>query len=77
MDQATSADQGVPQYLGNAVKTQIWIAVIVYLIVAIVKKRLHLPGSLHTLLQIMEVNLFEKTDIIQVVEKAMRQETTP
>jgi hypothetical protein len=42
----------------NAVKTQIWIAVIVYLVVAIVKKRLHLPGSLHTLLQIMEVNLF-------------------
>ncbi len=61
----------------NAVKTQIWIAVIVYLLVAIVKKRLHLPGSLHTLLQIMEVNLFEKTDIIQVVEKAMRQETMP
>ena len=61
----------------NAVKTQIWIAVIVYLLVAIVKKRLHLPGSLHTLLQIMEVNLFEKTDIIQVVEKAMRQETIP
>src|SRR5659263_9745 len=61
----------------NAVKTQIWIAVIVYLIVAIVKKRLHLPGSLHTILQIMEVNLFEKTDIIQVVEKAMRQETIP
>jgi len=45
----------------NAVKTQIWIAVIVYLVVAIVKKRLHLPGSLHTLLQIMEGNLFEKT----------------
>jgi len=59
----------------NAVKTQIWIAVIVHLLVAIVKKRLHLRGSLHTLLQIMEVNLFEKTDIIQVVEKAMRQET--
>ena len=58
-------------------KTQIWIAVIVYLLVAIVKKRLHLPGSLHTLLQVMEVNLFEKTDIIQVVEKAMRQETIP
>jgi hypothetical protein len=61
----------------NAVKTQIWIAVIVYLLVAIVKKRLHLPRSLHTLLQIMEVNLFEKTDIIQVVDKAMRQETIP
>jgi hypothetical protein len=59
------------------VKTQIWIAVIVYLLVAIVKKRLHLPRSLHTLLQIMEVNLFEKTDIIQVVDKAMRQETIP
>jgi len=61
----------------NAVKTQIWIAVIDYLLVAIVKKRLHLPESIHTLLQIMGVNMFEKTDIIQEVKKAMRQETAP
>ncbi len=58
----------------NAVKTQVWVAIIVYLLVAIAKKRLKLQTSLHTLLQIVEVNLFEKTDIIQVVTKALRQE---
>ena len=58
----------------NAVKTQIWVAVIVYLLVAIAKKRLKLHISLHTLLQILEVNLFEKIDIIQLVTKALRQE---
>ncbi len=58
----------------NAVKTQVWVAVIVYLLVAIAKKRLKLQPSLHTLLQIVEVNLFEKTDIIQLVTKALRQE---
>ena len=55
-------------------KTQIWVAVIVYLLVAIAKKRLKLHISLHTLLQILEVNLFEKIDIIQLVTKALRQE---
>jgi hypothetical protein len=58
----------------NAVKIQIWIAIIVYLLVAITKKRLKLQPSLHTLLQIAEVNLFEKVDIIQLVTKALRQE---
>jgi len=59
----------------NAVKTQIWIAVSVYLLVAIVKKRLDLPGSLHTILQILEVNLFEKKPISQVVNDAINHET--
>ena len=58
----------------NAVKIQIWVAIIVYLLVAIAKKRLKLQPSLHTLLQIAEVNLFEKIDIIQLVTKALRQE---
>lgn len=58
----------------NAVKTQIWIAVSVYLLVAIVKKRLNLPGSLHTILQILEVNLFEKKPISQVVNDAINHE---
>lgn len=58
----------------NAVKTQVWVAIIVYLLVAIAKKRLKLQPSLHTLLQIVEVNLFEKIDIIQLVTKALRQE---
>lgn len=44
----------------NAVKTQIWTAVSVYVLVAIIKKRLHLDTSLYTLLQILSVTLFEK-----------------
>ncbi len=44
----------------NAVKTQIWIAVSVYVLVAIIKKKLHLDASLYTLLQILSVTLFEK-----------------
>jgi hypothetical protein len=58
----------------NAVKTQIWIAVSVYLLVAIIKKRLNLPGSLHTILQILEVNLFEKIPISQLVEETINHE---
>ena len=51
----------------NAVKTQIWTAVSVYLLVAIVKKRLDLPGSLYTLLQVLSVTLFEKMPISQAL----------
>ena len=51
----------------NAVKTQIWIAVSVYVLVAIVKKRLALDASLYTLLQILSVTLFEKIPIDQAL----------
>ena len=51
----------------NAVKSQIWIAVSVYLLVAIVKKRLNLDASLYTLLQIFSVTLFEKMLLYQAV----------
>ncbi len=51
----------------NAVKTQIWIAVTVYLLVAIIKKRLNLEMSLYTLLQILSVTAFEKTPIYQLL----------
>src|ERR1700736_5712735 len=51
----------------NAVKTQIWIAVSVYVLVAIVKKRLPLDASLYTLLQILSVTLFEKIPIDQAL----------
>ena len=44
----------------NAVKTQIWTAVSVYVLVAIIKKRLNLEASLYTLLQVFSVTLFEK-----------------
>lgn len=50
----------------NAVKTQIWIAISVYVLVAIVKKLLKLDRSLYTMLQILSVTLFEKTPIVQV-----------
>lgn len=50
----------------NAVKTQIWIAIAVYVLVAIVKKRLNLPQSLYGILQILSVTLFEKTPIFQL-----------
>ena len=49
----------------NAVKTQIWIAVSVYVLIAIVKKELRLDASLYTLLQILSVSLFEKMPISQ------------
>ena len=51
----------------NAVKTQIWIAVSVYVLVAIVKKRLALDASLYTLLQILSLTLFEKMPILQAL----------
>jgi len=50
----------------NAVRTQIWIAVSVYVLVAIVKRRLKLDQSLHTILQILSVSTFEKTPIFQL-----------
>jgi transposase len=49
----------------NAVKTQIWIAVSVYVLVAIIKKKLQLDASLYTLLQILSVTLFEKMPLQQ------------
>lgn len=49
----------------NAVKTQVWIAIAVYVLVAIVKKQLNLDRSLYTILQILSVTLFEKTPILQ------------
>ncbi|MBI3681942.1 MAG: transposase, partial [Acidobacteria bacterium] len=52
-------------YSENAVKTQIWIAVSVYVLVAIVKKRLVLEGSLHEILQVLSVTLFEQVPIWQ------------
>ena len=53
----------------NAVKTQIWVAVSVYVLVAIVKKRLDLDASLYTLLQILSLTLFEKIPILQALSQ--------
>jgi len=54
----------------NAVKTQIWIAISIYVLVAIVKKELKLDISLYTFLQILSVTLFEKVDILQLVTES-------
>jgi hypothetical protein len=51
----------------NAVKTQIWIAVSIYVLVAIVRKRLGLEASLYQILQILSVTLFEKTPILRAL----------
>jgi hypothetical protein len=64
----------IKHFLGNsinAVKSQIWIAVCVYLIVIIARKRLNLPASPQLLLNIFEVNMFEKTPIDQLVADAI------
>jgi transposase len=56
----------IKRFLGtseNAVKTQIWCAVSTYVLIAIVKKELHLNASLYTLLQILSVSIFEKNQI--------------
>ena len=58
----------------DAVKTQVWIAIAVYVLVAIVKKQLHLDQSLYTILQILSVTLFEKAPILQVLTSDNRTE---
>jgi hypothetical protein len=52
----------------NAVKTQIWIAVSIYVLVAIVRKRLGLEASLYQILQILSITLFEKTPILRALQ---------
>ncbi len=49
----------------NAVKTQVWVAVAIYALIAIVKKQIGLPFSLYQILQILSVTIFEKTPILQ------------
>jgi hypothetical protein len=61
----------------NAVKTQIWIAISVYVLVAIVKKTLNLSPSLYTILQVLSVTLFEKTPILQALSGSIRTEQNP
>lgn len=53
----------------NAVKTQIWIAISVYVLVAIIKKRLDLDADLYTILQILSITVFEKTQLNQLLRK--------
>ncbi len=60
----------IKSFLGtseNAVKSQIWIAVTVYLLVAIIKKRLNIEHNLHTILQVLSLTLFEKVPLLQLL----------
>jgi len=61
----------------NAVKTQIWIAITVYVLVAIVKKRLYTEASLYTILQILSLTLFEKTPLDQLLKNTEMQMDSP
>jgi hypothetical protein len=61
----------------NAVKTQIWIAVSVYVLVAIVRKRLALEASLYQILQILSLTLFEKTPILQALQASNSENDSP
>ena len=61
----------IKKFLGNsenAVKTQIWCAVSTYVLIAIVKKELQLNASLYTLLQILSVSVFEKTEVSRALQ---------
>ena len=66
----------IKRFLGtsqNAVKTQIWCAVCTYVLIAIVKKELHLHVSLYTCLQILSVSVFEKTQLIRALQPGASQ----
>ena len=61
----------------NAVKTQIWIAITVYVLAAIVKKQLKLDASLYTILQILSLTLFEKTLFDQLLKETEQNLVMP
>ena len=60
----------------NAVKTQVWTAVAVYVLVAIIRKRLDLQFSLHSMLQILSVTPFEKVSLFQLLNEMAPAETS-
>jgi hypothetical protein len=60
----------------NAVKTQVWIAICVYVLVAIVRKELRLELSLSQILQILSVNAFEQIPLAALVAKAQSQDNS-
>jgi hypothetical protein len=61
-------------YSENAVKTQVWIAVSVYVLVAIFKKRLGVEASLHEILQVLSLDLFEKVPVLQALGRVASQD---
>ena len=70
----------IKRFLGTsetAVKTQIWCAVATYVLIAIVKKELHLDASLYTLLQILSVSIFEKTQLTCALQPDITRTIAP
>jgi Domain of unknown function (DUF4372)/Transposase DDE domain len=61
----------------NALKTQIWISVATYVLIAILKKRLLLDASLHEILQVLSLNLFEKTPLLLALGEAESHQKVP
>ena len=57
----------------NAVKTQVWISICVYVLVAILKKQLKIEGSLYSILQILSINAFEKVPLDQLLTQTPLQ----
>jgi len=67
----------IKSFLGtseNAVKTQVWVAISTYVLIAIVKKRLHLDHSLHEILRVLNLNMFETTPIPALLEPSLKPE---
>jgi hypothetical protein len=58
----------------NAVKTQVWIAVSVYVLIAIIRKQLQLPLSLHEMLQILSVTPFENAPLFQLLTETQHHQ---
>lgn len=70
----------IKRFLGtseNAVKTQVWCAIATYVLIAIVKKQLHLDASLYTCLQILSVSVFEKTEVSCALQPDRSQSELP
>jgi hypothetical protein len=61
----------------NAVRTQVWIAISVYVLIAIIRKRLALPASLYTILQVLSLTAFEKTPLDQLLDTNARAQSDP
>ena len=77
MYQAASAHQALFGASENAVKSQVWIAMAVYVLVALIRKRLDLDFSVHSMLQILSLTPFEKVLLFQLLTDMAPAETPP
>ena len=72
MDQSTPSNQVLILHFENAVTSQIWVAVPVYVLIAIIRKRLHIKKKLHTILQILSLAMFVKMALKQILNTSAR-----